>query len=57
VMDTGFPLLAYTVNEPMRARELLDWGLTSVFTDCPDRIIAELVDGEKSSPRGAGVHT
>jgi len=57
VIDTGFPLLAYTVNEPMRARELLDWGLSAVFTDCPDRIIAGLVDGEKSSPRGAGVHT
>jgi glycerophosphoryl diester phosphodiesterase len=57
VIDAGFPLLAYTVNEPMRARELLGWGLTSVFTDCPDRIIAELFDGGKSSPRDTGIHT
>jgi glycerophosphoryl diester phosphodiesterase len=57
VIEAGFPLLAYTVNEPTRAHELLGWGLTSVFTDCPDRIIAELVGGRKSSPRDTGIHT
>lgn len=57
VIASGYPLLAYTVNEPPRARELLDWGLASVITDCPDRIIAVLPDDEKSSPNGPGVHT
>jgi glycerophosphoryl diester phosphodiesterase len=57
VIEAGFPLLAYTVNAPMRAHELLGWGLTSVFTDCPDRVIAVLVDGGKSSPRDTGIHT
>ena len=57
VIEAGFPLLAYTVNAPMRARELLGWGLTSVFTDCPDRVIAVLVDGGKSSPTDTGIHT
>lgn len=50
VLAAGYPLLAYTVNEPPRARELLDWGLGAVITDCPDRIIAGLSEGEKSSP-------
>jgi glycerophosphoryl diester phosphodiesterase len=34
----GYPLLAYTVNDPQRARALFDWGVTSVFTDVPDII-------------------
>lgn len=29
----GVPVLVYTVNDPMRARKLLDAGVTSVFTD------------------------
>jgi glycerophosphoryl diester phosphodiesterase len=57
VLAAGYPLLAYTVNEPPRARELLDWGLASVITDGPDRIIAVLSDGEKNSPNEPGVHT
>jgi len=32
----GYPLLAYTVNDKAKARELLDWGVTSLFTDRPD---------------------
>lgn len=57
VIAGGYPLLAYTVNRPERARELLGWGLGAVFTDCPDRIIAALSEGEKSSPNGPGIHT
>lgn len=33
------PVLAYTVNEVKRAKELFDMGITSVFSDCPDVII------------------
>jgi len=57
VIAAGYPLLAYTVNRPARARELLDWGLSAVITDCPDRIIAGLSEGEKSSPNRPGIHT
>lgn len=42
VIDAGYPLLAYTVNDPARAREIIRWGATSVFSDCPDRVIAGL---------------
>lgn len=32
------PVLAYTINDPMRAQELLRWGVDSVFSDNPDVI-------------------
>jgi glycerophosphoryl diester phosphodiesterase len=35
IRRAGYPLLAYTVNDPERARTLFDWGVTSVFTDVP----------------------
>jgi len=38
VCDAGYPLLAYTVNDPARARQLFDWGVASVFSDAPDII-------------------
>ena len=38
VRDAGYPLAAYTVNDPERARLLFDWGVTSVFSDAPDII-------------------
>jgi glycerophosphoryl diester phosphodiesterase len=31
-------LLAYTVNDPERARELFAWGVDGIFSDYPDRI-------------------
>ncbi len=31
-------VLAYTVNDSYRAKELLDWGVDAVFTDKPDLI-------------------
>ena len=37
----GRPILCYTVNEPARARQLFDWGVTAVFTDRPDALLAE----------------
>ncbi len=38
----GLPLLAYTVNDPVRARELLAWGVTAVYTDNPRTIVEAL---------------
>jgi glycerophosphoryl diester phosphodiesterase len=35
----GYSVLAYTVNDPVRARRLLDWGVASVFSDIPDIIL------------------
>ena len=36
VRAAGYPLLAYTVNDAARARQLFRWGITSVFSDAPD---------------------
>lgn len=42
IREAGYRPLAYTVNEPARARELLGWGVESIITDYPDRILAAL---------------
>ena len=38
-LEYGLPLLAYTINDPQRALELFDMGVTSVFSDVPDVIL------------------
>jgi glycerophosphoryl diester phosphodiesterase len=38
VRAAGYPLLAYTVNDPARATRLFAWGVTSVFSDDPGRL-------------------
>lgn len=35
-----FRLFCFTVNDPARARRLYDWGVESIITDFPDRILA-----------------
>lgn len=45
IRDAGYPLLAYTVNDPQRARTLFGWGVTSVFTDVPDIILPVVTGG------------
>lgn len=57
VIDAGYQLLAYTVNDPAQACEILGWGLAAVFTDCPDRIIAALENEKLRSPSGVAIHT
>ena len=42
VKAAGYPILAWTVNEPARARELLAWGVDSLITDKPAAIAASL---------------
>lgn len=32
----GKPVLCYTVNDPGRAADLFDWGVSAVFSDAPD---------------------
>ena len=41
VRSAGYPLLAFTVNEPARARQLFRWGVASVFSDVPDIIAVD----------------
>jgi glycerophosphoryl diester phosphodiesterase len=45
----GYPVLAYTVNDPARARILYEWGVISVFSDKPDIIL------ESAAPARLGV--
>ncbi|HZH27820.1 MAG TPA: glycerophosphodiester phosphodiesterase [Azospirillaceae bacterium] len=42
IRATGRPVLAYTVNDPARAVELLDWGVAGVFSDRPAEVLAEI---------------
>ena len=42
IVDEGYGILAYTINNPMRAKELISWGVDGVFTDEPDVIRDEL---------------
>lgn len=42
-IEFGKPILAYTINDPMRAQELFRWGVDSVFADNPD-VIREAVE-------------
>jgi glycerophosphoryl diester phosphodiesterase len=38
IRRAGYPLVAYTVNDPERAKMLFDFGVKSVFSDVPDRL-------------------
>jgi glycerophosphoryl diester phosphodiesterase len=40
IRKSGYPLLAYTVNDPARAHKLFSWGVTSVFSDVPQVLFA-----------------
>jgi glycerophosphoryl diester phosphodiesterase len=42
IRESNYSVLAYTVNDPARARELLACGVTSVFSDVPHKILAGL---------------
>ena len=41
-LDFRKPILAYTINNPAKAKELISWGVSSVFSDCPDVIRDEI---------------
>ncbi len=40
VHDEGIKLLTYTLNDPDRAKEFLDWGVDGIITDFPDKMLA-----------------
>ena len=50
VRSAGYPVLAYTVNDPLRARQLFDWGVTSVFSDVPDIILSMISEHQPAQP-------
>jgi glycerophosphoryl diester phosphodiesterase len=45
IRRAGYPLLAYTVNDPERAKTLFDFGVKSVFSDVPDRLHGAAASG------------
>jgi glycerophosphoryl diester phosphodiesterase len=54
IRDAGHQLAAFTVNDPARARQLYAWGVTSVFSDVPDIILAAAA-GARPARRSVGV--
>jgi glycerophosphoryl diester phosphodiesterase len=51
IRESGYPLLAYTVNDPTRAQTLFSWGVTSVFSDVPHILSAAAESGALSPPQ------
>lgn len=45
VMDLELPLLVYTVNDPVQARQLQKLGVDAFFSDNPDTILENLAGG------------
>jgi glycerophosphoryl diester phosphodiesterase len=41
VKNTDRQVLVYTVNNAERAQTLFNWGVSAVFSDCPDRILSK----------------
>jgi glycerophosphoryl diester phosphodiesterase len=58
IRNAGYSVLAYTVNDPARARELFAWGVSSIFSDVPHMILAQMPPGlaqsDTTPPRLAG---
>jgi glycerophosphoryl diester phosphodiesterase len=50
IRAAGYPVLAYTVNDPERARLLFRWGVTSVFSDVPDIILSMIAAHQPERP-------
>jgi glycerophosphoryl diester phosphodiesterase len=52
--ESGYSVLAYTVNDAARARELLAWGVASVFSDVPHIILSGTSGRASSSAAASG---
>jgi glycerophosphoryl diester phosphodiesterase len=39
IKDEGLALLAYTVNDRLRADQLWEWGTDALFSDCPEQLL------------------
>lgn len=42
IRNAGLTVLAYTVNDVLRARELFEWGVSSIISDVPQLILAAI---------------
>lgn len=40
IREAGLAVLAWTVNDPRKARRLWDWGVAGLFTDVPEVLLA-----------------
>jgi glycerophosphoryl diester phosphodiesterase len=47
--EAGYLVMAYTVNDAVRANELLRWGVSSVFSDFPN-IMNSAVTVDQAQP-------
>ena len=56
IRESGYALLAYTVNDPGRANTLFGWGVSSVFSDVPHILFAaaESATGRPAAANPAG---
>lgn len=54
IRESGYSVLAYTVNDAARARELFGWGVASVFSDVPHLILDVASDGASRSTETSG---
>lgn len=43
IIDAGYGVLAYTINDVHTARKLFSWGVDGVFSDAPDVIANEVL--------------
>ena len=43
IIDEGYPLLAYTVNQPDQARKMQQMGVDTIITDAPDVILENIL--------------
>ena len=41
-LSEGWKVRVYTVNDPVRAKQLAQWGVSGIFTDFPDRFLNPL---------------
>ena len=57
IRAAGYPVLAYTVNNPDRAACLFDWGVNAVFSDVPDQILAALAAAAPRQAAAAGLNS
>ncbi len=57
IRGAGYPLLAYTVNDPDRANNLFSWGVTTVFSDVPARLFDALAGRGAYQPNAAAANS
>ena len=48
LLDLGIESWIWTVNDPERARTLVDWGVTGICTDDPAAMLRELGQGSRA---------